>query len=78
MTELKTTFLKDYIPPSFLINRVELTFKLNENLTQVNSMVDFYQIATINLKVMNLVFFKYPINLILRLKIELNLKKIQH
>lgn len=37
MTELKTTFLKDYIPPSFLINRVELTFKLNENLTQVNS-----------------------------------------
>ncbi|TKW73773.1 MAG: aminopeptidase N, partial [Bradyrhizobium icense] len=37
MTELKTTFLKDYTPPSFLINRVELTFKLNENLTQVNS-----------------------------------------
>jgi len=37
MTELKTTFLKDYTPPSFLINTVELTFRLDEDLTQVNS-----------------------------------------
>ena len=37
MTEVKTTFLKDYTPPNFLINTVELTFKLDENLTQVNS-----------------------------------------
>lgn len=37
MTELKTTFLKDYIPSSFLISTVELTFKLDEDLTQVNS-----------------------------------------
>lgn len=37
MTELKTTFLKDYTPPSFLINTVELIFKLDEDLTQVNS-----------------------------------------
>ncbi|MEN9916452.1 MAG: aminopeptidase [Pseudomonadota bacterium] len=37
MTEVKTTFLKDYTPPRFLINTVELTFKLDEDLTQVNS-----------------------------------------
>src|SRR5436189_4625877 len=37
MTEVKTTFLKDYTAPSFLINTVELTFKLDEDLTQVNS-----------------------------------------
>lgn len=37
MTEVKTTFLKDYTPPHFLINTVELIFKLDENLTQVNS-----------------------------------------
>jgi aminopeptidase N len=36
MTDIKTTFLKDYTPPSFLINTVELVFKLNEDLTQVN------------------------------------------
>lgn len=41
MTELKTTFLKDYTPPSFLINTVELTFKLDEDLTQVNSRLTF-------------------------------------
>ncbi len=37
MTEVKTTCLKDYTPPHFLINSVELTFKLIEDLTQVNS-----------------------------------------
>lgn len=37
MTEVKTTFLKDYTPPHFLINTVKLSFKLDEDLTQVNS-----------------------------------------
>lgn len=43
MAEVKTTFLKDYTPPSFLINTVELTFKLNEDLTQVNSRLTILQ-----------------------------------
>ncbi|MFZ0219377.1 MAG: aminopeptidase N [Candidatus Aquirickettsiella sp.] len=37
MTDIKTTFLKDYTRPNFLINSVELTFKLDEDSTQVNS-----------------------------------------
>lgn len=37
MTEIKTTFLKDYTPPNFLINTIELAFRLDEDLTQVNS-----------------------------------------
>jgi aminopeptidase N len=37
MAEIKTTFLKDYTPPPFLINTVKLSFKLNEDLTKVNS-----------------------------------------
>lgn len=37
MTKVNTTFLKDYTPPNFSINNVKLTFKLNEDLTQVNS-----------------------------------------
>lgn len=37
MTKVKITFLKDYIPPGFLINTVELTFTLDEELTKVNT-----------------------------------------
>lgn len=37
MADIKTTFLKDYTPPSFLIDTVELNFKLDEDTTQVNS-----------------------------------------
>jgi aminopeptidase N len=37
MIEVKTTFLKDYTPPSFLIETVELCFSLDEDLTRVKS-----------------------------------------
>lgn len=33
----KTTFLKDYRPPSFFITNVDLCFKLGEDITQVKS-----------------------------------------
>ncbi len=46
MTEVKTTFLKDYTPPDFLIDTVELVFKLDEDLTQVNSRLKFIRNST--------------------------------
>ncbi len=37
MTLAKTTFLRDYTPPAFLIKTVDLCFTLRESLTQVRS-----------------------------------------
>ncbi len=37
MTQPKTTFLRDYAPPAFLIKTVDLCFTLGETLTQVRS-----------------------------------------
>ena len=37
MTEAKTTFLRDYTPPDFLIKTVDLCFSLDETLTKVSS-----------------------------------------
>lgn len=37
MTEVKTTLLSDYTPPRFLIHTVNLIFRLDEDLTRVNS-----------------------------------------
>jgi aminopeptidase N len=40
--QAKTTFLRDYTPPAFLIKTVELCFHLDETLTQVSSRLTIY------------------------------------
>lgn len=48
MTDIKTTFLKDYTPPHFLIKHVELTFRLDEALTRVNTRITFHRATVEN------------------------------
>lgn len=45
MTDIKTTFLKDYTPPNFLIKHAELTFWLDDALTRVKTCLTFNRVS---------------------------------
>jgi aminopeptidase N len=43
MKKPKTIYLKDYKPPAFMVDTIDLTFEMNENQTQVTSVMQIHR-----------------------------------